>query len=304
MFKYRLPSAICLIALLTLTVWGANRPGLEYLLPLLALGLTFLGTREMLACCAPHKPAAGWTYFCALMLVAVGYLFLSRPANTKLACLFTSLGLGVLLGTFLLPVARCKTEGALASVASTFLTLIYVPVLMLFILATALYGRRCAAIDGRFFLVWGVAMVKGADIGAYCVGTLFARSPLGNHKFVPFISPKKSIEGVIGGALLSVALGVLGALYLPSVSEACLRLGGRLLPCQETGRILGAAVISLILGLLGVLGDLVESVWKRDAGIKDSGSYIPGMGGMLDVLDSLLLTAPFLYAFTAILSRV
>ena len=126
---------------------------------------------------------------------------------------------------------------------------------------------------------------------------------MGNHKFVPEISPKKSIEGIFGGLALSLALGILGALYLPSVSEAMLRLGGNILGNANAGRIIGAVVLSLILSLLGIVGDLVESVWKRDAGIKDSGSYIPGMGGMLDVLDSLLLSAPIMYALTLTISR-
>ena len=80
-------------------------------------------------------------------------------------------------------------------------------------------------------------------------------------------------------------------------------LGSNISGNVEVGRIVGAAIISLILCLLSIVGDLVESIWKRDSGIKDSGSYIPGMGGILDVADSLLLAAPFMYAITLTLSR-
>ena len=303
MLKYRLPSALFLIALLALSVWGIYKVYLFWLLPLFALLCVTAASYEMFSILKANEPFRKWGYFCAVVLTAAGYIFFRYPAAQRARVVLAFAVLLTFTGTFLLPLVVGRIEGTLRSVAATFLTVLYVPVSYVFLLGVALAGFKYSSLDGRFFLAYFVAIVKGADIGAYCVGTLFAKSPMGNHKFVPEISPKKSIEGIFGGLALSLALGILGALYLPSVSEAMLRLGGNILGNANAGRIIGAVVLSLILSLLGIVGDLVESVWKRDAGIKDSGSYIPGMGGMLDVLDSLLLSAPIMYALTLTISR-
>ena len=303
MLKYRLPSAVFLIALFALAVWGIYKPYLFWLLPLLAMACVFFGSREMFAMLKGSEPFEKWGLFSALLLTAAGYLFFRYPFSQRARVVLAFSLILAFIGTFLLPLIINRIKGALNSAAATFLVLLYVPVCFSFLLGVALIGFRFTSMDGRFFLPYFVAIVKGADIGAYCVGTLFAKSPLGNHKFVPEISPKKSIEGVFGGLALSLAVGILGALYLPGVSDAMLKIGGGIMSNQELGRIVGAAVLSLILCLLGIVGDLVESVWKRDSGIKDSGNYIPGMGGVLDVVDSLLLTAPVMYALILTISR-
>ena len=304
MLKYRLPSALALIAIFALSIWGLYHPWFEYLFPLLALFLALASAYEMCGILKAQKPNKIFILLATALLIAVSYESLRHPTSTRLLALFSFLLLALTVSCFLLPVVQNKVEGALSSISANFLTLIYVPGLLFFLLASALFGFREPAIDGRFFLIWFIAIVKGTDIGAYTVGTAFAKSPLGNHKFVPEISPKKSIEGVIGGTVLALLVGIAGALWLPSVSPAALRLGGRLLPNPELGRILGATVISLIFALLGILGDLVESVFKRDSGVKDSGTLIPGMGGFLDVMDSLLLTAPVMYAVALIMSKL
>ena len=303
MLKYRLPSAVLLIALLSLAIWGIYKTYLFWLLPCLAFLGVFFASREMFAILKENEPFRKWGFFSAFFLTAAGYLFFRYPSSQRVRVVLAFALILVFIGTFLMPLIVGRIKGALNSAAATFLTLLYVPVSFSFLLGVALIGFKCTTMDGRIFLPYFVAIVKGADIGAYCVGTLFARSPLGNHKFVPEISPKKSIEGVFGGLFLSLALGVLGALYLPGVSEAMLRMGGSILSNRELGRIIGAVILSLILSLLGIVGDLVESVWKRDSGIKDSGDYIPGMGGVLDVVDSLLLTAPIMYALILTISR-
>lgn len=303
MLKYRLPSALLLIAIFSLAIWGIYKPYLFWLLPVLALICVLVASNEMFSILKDKEPFKKWGLFSAFLLTAAGYLFFRFPSSQRARVVLIFALIFVSIGTFLLPLMVNRIKGALDSVAATFLTLLYVPVSFSFLLGVALIGFKCTNLDGRFFLPYFVFIVKGADIGAYCVGTLFAKSPLGNHKFVPDISPKKSIEGVFGGLLLSLAVGVLGALYLPGVSEAMTRLGGNIMSNANLGRIVGAVVLSLILSLLGIVGDLVESVWKRDSGIKDSGSYIPGMGGVLDVVDSLLLTAPIMYALILTISR-
>ncbi len=117
-------------------------------------------------------------------------------------------------------------------------------------------------------LAWAVLTVKAGDIGAYFTGRM-----LGRHRLAPWVSPKKSREGLLGGAVLAALVGAWLAWQL-----------GR--PVA-----LGAAFGALA-AFIGMLGDLAESVLKREAGAKDSGRLLPGMGGCFDVIDSLLPTAP------------
>jgi phosphatidate cytidylyltransferase len=116
-------------------------------------------------------------------------------------------------------------------------------------------------------------MTWSYDTGAYVVGRLF-----GKHKIVPSISPGKTLEGLLGGLIFSV-VGILIARII---------IAGYLNPLQ-------AVVLAIISSLVGQVGDLVESMIKRDARIKDSSTTIPGHGGVLDRFDSLLFTSPLIY---------
>ena len=303
MLKYRIPSALLLIAVFSLAVWGLYKPFLFWLLPAVACLMVVAGSLEMLNMTGSKGLYRGWTIAASVLILLGGYSFFRYPSFQRMKVVLGFIVLLIFTATFLIPLVINRLEGAIKSVASTFLTLLYIPVPIAMLLGVALIGYTSAKLDGRLFLPYFVFIVKGADIGAYCVGTLFANSPLGNHKFVPEISPKKSIEGLVGGVCFSLVIGILGALYIPNVSDAMLLLGSRIADTPSAGRIIGAIIISLILCLLSIVGDLVESIWKRDSGIKDSGSYIPGMGGILDVADSLLLAAPFMYAIILTLSR-
>lgn len=303
MLKYRIPSALLLIAVFSLAVWGLYKPFLFWLLPAVACLMVVAGSLEMLNMTKTQGAYKIWTIIAAFMILLSGFFYFRYPNFQRMKVVLGFTALLIFTATFLIPLFINKIEGAIRSVSASFLTMLYIPVPLAMLLGVALIGYTSAKLDGRLMLPYFVFIVKGADIGAYCVGTLFAKSPLGNHKFVPEISPKKSIEGLVGGICLSLAIGVLGALYLPNVSDAMLLLGSKIAANPSVGRIAGALVISLILCLLSIVGDLVESIWKRDSGIKDSGSYIPGMGGILDVADSLLLAAPFMYAITLTLSR-
>ena len=303
MLKYRIPSALLLIAVFTLAVWGLYKPYLFWLLPAVACLLVVAGSLEMLHMTGTKGLFKAWTLAASVLVLLGGYFFFRYPAFQRMKVVLGFIALLIFTATFLVPLVVNRIEGAIQYVSASFLTLLYIPVPIAMLLGVALIGYTSAKLDGRLMLPYFVFIVKGADIGAYCVGTLFAKSPLGSHKFVPEISPKKSIEGLVGGICLSLAIGVLGALYLPNVSEAMLLLGSKIAANPYVGRITGAIIISLILCLLSIVGDLVESIWKRDSGIKDSGSYVPGMGGILDVADSLLLAAPFMYAITLTLSR-
>ena len=131
-----------------------------------------------------------------------------------------------------------------------------------------------------FVLIWV------NDTGAYCVGSLTAKLPKGNHKMTPHISPKKSWEGLIGGFVF--ALG--GAFLLWHF--------GWFDTIIQTGR--GAtttALFAFFVSAFGTMGDLMESLMKRSLGVKDSGRFMPGHGGVLDRFDSVLLASPIITAF-------
>lgn len=136
----------------------------------------------------------------------------------------------------------------------------------------ALHELKAVAPDGRwvlmvFLLVWA------ADIGAYAAGRM-----LGRHKLAPSISPGKTWEGFAGGLMLALLVGVLAGMWMLDVAA---RVEWLLL-------LVGVVVIS-------VIGDLLESLLKRQAGVKDSGRLLPGHGGIFDRLDSLLAAAPALW---------
>jgi phosphatidate cytidylyltransferase len=136
---------------------------------------------------------------------------------------------------------------------------------------------------GMLALFSMIAVVKFTDIGAY-----FAGKKWGTHKMAPTISPGKTWEGAAGGITLGVAMALftLGPLArmlgLPSERAWGVWLGG-------------AIAYGLIVSITGMIGDLAESLLKRDAGMKDSSTWLPGFGGVLDLVDSLLLAAPVAY---------
>jgi phosphatidate cytidylyltransferase len=128
--------------------------------------------------------------------------------------------------------------------------------------------------DGALWLLLLTAITTGSDTGAYYAGRAFGR-----EKLCPDISPGKTVNGALGGILTAVfAAVVLAGFFLPGVSSISIALA--------------AAVFSGV----GIVGDLTESIIKRGAGVKDSGTILGAHGGLLDRIDSLLLTAPLLYA--------
>jgi phosphatidate cytidylyltransferase len=134
---------------------------------------------------------------------------------------------------------------------------------------------------GRYLVMFLVVVTKFTDIGAYLIG-----SSIGRHKMTPRISPKKTWEGTIGGILFAVSGALLCDKWVVADDLALIGL--------TTGH---AVTLGLLLGVAAVIGDLAESLIKREAGVKDSGTILPGHGGALDLMDSLLFTAPILYMY-------
>jgi phosphatidate cytidylyltransferase len=133
---------------------------------------------------------------------------------------------------------------------------------------------RVADLRGEAALALTIFVTKSADIGAYFTGKL-----IGKHRMTPVISPKKTWEGLAGGVVLSVLVAVgLNRLVSPVLGSDVM-----------------AALFGVVVGLAGVLGDLAESLVKRDCRRKDASQRVPGFGGVLDVVDSVLFAAPVAY---------
>ena len=146
-----------------------------------------------------------------------------------------------------------------------------------------LVGVRLAGLDGtgRYWILFLLAVIMMGDTGAYYVGRA-----LGRRKLAPSVSPNKTVEGLLGGITASVLAALLAShLLLPHVTS------------------IRAAMLGLILSLLGVAGDLFESLLKRSAGVKNSSELIPGHGGVLDRLDSLYFSAPALFAYLQLAAK-
>jgi phosphatidate cytidylyltransferase len=170
-------------------------------------------------------------------------------------------------------------ETRVESLGSTLFGLVYVPFMLQFF-TRILVARPDDVVtpDGRLLLcLWLVATAKFCDMGALLTGLA-----IGKHKMAPQISPKKTWEGAVGGVVFSMAVG------------ATIAWCGRAqLPAHFSPLV--AALMALPIAILGIVADLVESVIKRRANIKDSGGALPGMGGFFDMSDSLILAAPVGY---------
>lgn len=129
---------------------------------------------------------------------------------------------------------------------------------------------------GMQLIILLIGTIWCGDTGAYLIGRA-----IGKHKLITPISPRKTIEGTIAGLVVGIFVSILLCTFI----------------LQDTLSILHAAIIGLLLSVFGQLGDLSVSLMKRTVGVKDSGDYIPGHGGLLDRCDSLMFCAPFLYYY-------
>src|SRR5213595_660091 len=141
------------------------------------------------------------------------------------------------------------------------------------------------AVMGQFYCLYLIAITKFSDMGSYLTGSVIGRHPL-----IPHISPKKTWEGFFG----ALGFSLLASLALFKL------MPGHLAALNWTH----ATILGLLLGFAAVIGDLAESIIKRSTGVKDSGRLLPGIGGALDLVDSLLFTAPLLFFYLRLVVRV
>lgn len=161
----------------------------------------------------------------------------------------------------------------------------HVMIVLPFVCMSLLQGIDKWLLLATFVLIWV------NDSGAYCVGCLTAKLPKGNHKMFVRVSPKKSWEGLIGGIVFSVVASMLLAHFgwFDTLGE-------------NINVYIAGGIFAVLVSGFGTLGDLVESLMKRTIGVKDSGKFLPGHGGILDRFDSILLAAPIVLIFVIILS--
>ncbi len=168
--------------------------------------------------------------------------------------------------------SSAPVEGAFEDVSATVLGVLYVAFLFSYQVAVRMLPNGKEWVVFLFLIIWA------ADIGAYAIGI-----PFGKHRLYEKISPKKSIEGLIGALAAAAGMALLCRIwFMPQVDSA------------------ECAAIGILLALVGTMGDLVESLFKRAVGVKDSGGIIPGHGGMLDRMDSMMFAAPVLYYYLKI----
>jgi phosphatidate cytidylyltransferase len=169
-----------------------------------------------------------------------------------------------------------RNSAGLAAISTTLFGLMYVPWLLNFIQKINFFPG--IGDNGKFYVLYFILVTKFSDTGAYAIGSL-----IGTHKMIPRISPGKTWEGFGGAIVLSTAASLVFTHFL-----------GDKMPGMKP---LHAVVLGVVLSLTAVVGDLIESLFKREAGVKDSGKLFPGIGGILDLLDSLLFNAPIMYLY-------
>jgi phosphatidate cytidylyltransferase len=175
---------------------------------------------------------------------------------------------------------RTRDANPLETMAYTLFGLLYIVWLFNFLTKIVYLAPRDAdgGTTGQFYVLYLLLVTKFSDMGAYVAGSLFGR-----HKLVPHISPHKSWEGLVGAILFAVG-GSFGLWYL---------IPGQLAAFGPADLL----VLGILLGIAAVIGDLAESIVKRSAEAKDSGGLLPGIGGVLDLIDSVLFTAPILFFY-------
>ena len=262
----RLLTAAVLIPVLVAAILWSN-PIAVWAIVFLA---TFLGLREFYNMTLPNEPVLerGVGVVLGLGVAAVVYWFDSSPHVLLAALAFAT------IGAFLFYLFRYRDMDSVASRMARMLAgILYVGLLLAFV---ALLKKRGS--DGGAWVFITLTCTWFSDTGAYFAGRFIG--PAWPKKLYESVSPKKTVIGGLGGVAASFgALALAKLWYLPSLTWA------------------DCALVAIPANMLGQMGDLCESMLKRSVGVKDSGALLPGHGGMLDRIDALLFTAPYIYFY-------
>jgi phosphatidate cytidylyltransferase len=270
-------SSAALWAVVLIAIFSKNRLISDYFFLSIMMLLAGVGLAEFYNLVSRRGLVCfkGWGIFGGLLLMGSTFFYLSpRVAPAKANDFETTFLILFVLGLCLRQFVSRSNPAGLLAISTTLFGLMYVPWLLNFIQKINFFPN----VNGQFYVFYFLLVTKFSDMGAYLVGSL-----LGRHKMIPRISPGKTWEG-FGGALLFSAGASLVFSWL-----AGSRLAGM--------NWMHALILGLILGSAAVLGDLIESLFKREASVKDSGRLFPGIGGVLDLLDSLLFNAPLMYLY-------
>lgn len=246
-------------------------PGTVLVSFMLAIGV--LGARELARILKDKGIAASRRLLSAASVLGISVMALTPSSASAVQAVATVGGAAtvILMGSLMYYSRKRDPQGIVAAAGGVMLSFVYLGLMFGFLIAIR---REHSA----WLLLWVLLVTKSFDIGAYFTGRA-----IGRHKLIFWLSPGKTWEGLIGGAVVSATVGAVGAWWLGrSVVEP--------VPPWWWGAITG-----LVLGLVGQAGDLVASLFKRDAGLKDSSNVLPGFGGILDVVDSPILVAPAAY---------
>jgi len=177
---------------------------------------------------------------------------------------------------FILQLGRNENTNAIVGISTTLFGVLYVSWFFSFLIKIR---YLLPGMEGVKLLSFILIITKMGDIGALLIGSRF-----GKHPLMPVVSPNKTVEGSLGGCLFSVLAAIALSSWLPAQADL------------SVWHIIG---IGIFFGGLGQLGDLSESLIKRDCNIKDSGKFLPAIGGVLDTIDSLLFSAPAFYFYVS-----
>jgi phosphatidate cytidylyltransferase len=298
-----IPLAIAIIGLLLLDGYLSARPAPQLVVPgsafdlgpwlthgaictAIILVLTVATAYELvqLARTRGHRPFGLTAQVFAAALVVGPYVSLNLTPITggydqSLPLLFVAVALA---STFLLQAVKSRTQHAMENLAVTIFIIFYTGGLAGFMTKLRM---EIGGPTGVAVLLFSAFLVKMTDTGAYFTGRA-----LGRHKMIEWLSPKKTWEGFVGGLVTTVVLAVAIGHWLHTAG--IVRIEERYMSYPWALIVLG-----LLLGLFSVAGDLCASLLKRDAAVKDSGQAFPGLGGVLDVVDSPLLAAPVAWLF-------
>jgi len=282
-FARRLSSTVVLWTVVLWTIFSENHAITNWVFLALMLSLAVQGLREFydlvekrgLVCFRYWGIFSGSTLMVSTFLYFSGVIphahaQLAAKANDFEIAIIVVFVLGLCIRRF---VSKTVTDG-LTAISTTLFGLMYVPWLLNFIQKIVFLP----GIDGRYYVLYFILVTKFSDVGAYVTGSL-----IGRHKMIPRISPGKTWEGFGGAIAFSTGASLAFAHFL----------GHRL----EDMNAIHATLLGIILSVAAVVGDLIESLFKREAGTKDSGRIFPGIGGILDLLDSLLFNAPLMYLY-------
>lgn len=285
-FARRLTSTVILWTIVLTALFSKNKLLSDYVFGATMVFLAVTGLIEFYGLVAKKNQVCfrNWGIIGGILLMAGTFLNLTgvlgrQDSPARVNDFETTFLILFVLGLCLRQFFSKNSPSSIFAIATTLLGLMYVPWLLNFIQKIQFFSfPEGFAGTGKIYVLYFILVTKFSDSGAYAVGSL-----IGRHKMIPRISPGKTWEGFAGAILVSTGASVLFAHFFRDQMYGMTTLH--------------AIIIGVILSVSAVVGDLIESLFKREAGVKDSGKLFPGIGGILDLLDSLLFNAPLMYLY-------